>query len=213
MNYRLNIFSIFAFVAVLPLISTAQADNWYMSAHGGAVFVEDISIRDTTGTITQVGLELGSDVGYGVVGAVGYIWRHPNLIADLRVEGEASYRISELNKATIAGFGAVQIEGDLRVAAVMVNAYYDFRAGLLWTPYIGIGIGGARVETKDFDEHDNVVSYQGIAGLGYLFSEDLKIELEYRYFAAPNVSDIGAGTEISGDYFSHNIFLGFRFGF
>jgi opacity protein-like surface antigen len=94
----------------------------------------------------------------------------------------------------------------------MGNLYFEPQLGPL-NPYIGAGIGWANVafdqDDLDIDDDDWVFAYQGIAGAVLKLGERAGLFAAYRYFATDDPAF--AGTDI--EYRTHNIEIGFRFGF
>jgi outer membrane protein OmpA-like peptidoglycan-associated protein len=111
-------------VAVAPAAVQAQPLNGvYIGAGAGVNWLTDTNIRAPgAGTVK-------SDVGFVGLGSVGYAFGN-----GFRVELEGNYRYQQV-KANGVG-------GQLQSYGPMVNALYDFDAGLGWaTPYVGVGIG------------------------------------------------------------------------
>lgn len=208
-----QILAVLAAITFLPLTS-AQAAEWYASAHGGLVIVDNLALTDTTGALQSVGAEVEMTDGFGGAVAIGRGFRLSDDIANMRIEGEVSYRRNDSELAVVPTLGVFDLEGDLAAIGVMANAYYDFRTPRRrWTPYVGGGIGGASFSTNEYADRGDVVAYQAIAGLGYSILPRTKVEFEYRFFFAPSISQVGGGTQISSDYYAHNVFAGLRIGF
>ena len=99
----------------------------------------------------------------------------------------------------------------------MVNGYLDFENQTALTPYIGAGVGVAKVSANDIsiggvalsDEDDTVFAYQLGVGIGYSVTESLIIDLAYKYFATEDPDFEGTKAE----YGSHNILFGVRINF
>ena len=85
----------------------------------------------------------------------------------------------------------------------MINGYLDFPIGKRFTPYIGAGIGGSKLNidniTVDGDELESantwLFGYQGKLGLSYALNKNLNIFGEGTYSA---FSDLGAAGEKYG---------------
>ena len=88
-----------------------------------------------------------------------------------------------------------------------------------FTPFIGGGFGFANVEYDidsvagiDVDsskEDDNVMAYQIMLGGSFAATEQLSIDLQYRFFGTENPEIDGTDIE----YQSHNAMLGLRYSF
>src|SRR3546814_7992372 len=82
----------------------------------------------------------------------------------------------------------------------MGNILYDIPTGLPIQPYIGVGIGGAKLfagdvisGTTSISGRDTRFAYQGIAGAAFNITDQLALTADYRYFGVPDV-DFTSGT-------------------
>jgi opacity protein-like surface antigen len=110
--------------------------------------------------------------------------------------------------------------------ALLVNGFYDFRmVSPTFVPYLGLGLGGARITAKGgepttgafVDDSTMVFAYQLAAGLGYVVSKEITVDLGYKYFATAKpdfdfTASFGGG-KVKAEYASHNVFLGLRYNF
>ena len=111
------------------------------------------------------------------------------------------------------------ISGEVDTQSLMLNAYYDIDTGTKLSPYIGAGIGYAKVEgklTENISGHqyqssmdDNTFAWQVGTGLGYAITENITIDAGYRYM------DYGSFDEGFSelDTNAHEIHLGARYTF
>ena len=179
-------------VAVVALIapSLASAENFYAAVRGGP------GVTTETTRFTLLGGEetIEFKTGFAGSGALGY--RFP---FGLRAEGEFGYLYSPLRRAD----EVVDLSGSIKSYLVMVNAYYDLKIPALgpFKPYVGFGIGGARVNNDhelDFrcavcltggvitpklhvDEWRTAFAYQARGGMIYDVNPWLDLSLGYRY--------------------------------
>ena len=112
----------------------------------------------------------------------------------------------------------------LRAYSLMANAWYDFHDLDLpggFTPYIGGGVGGAQVQLsgrldsiKLYEKNQFVFAWQLGAGASVPVTDDLKLYVDYRYFAADGANlkiEPGFhGGGIKADFNSHNVLVGLR---
>lgn len=201
---------VFCVVVVAFFAAPALAAGPYIGAHAGAVFLDDATISDSAG-----GLDVKFDTGYGVGVFGGFDY------GTWRLEGEFTYRANDHDEVSDLGV-SFPLDGDTSSMALMLNAYYDFRmVSPVFVPYIGAGIGGARVSVDAsaggvqlLDDDDMVFAYQLAAGVGFVVSPQLTIDLGYKYFATADPSfEVTGGGSVDGEYKSHNLFLGARFNF
>ncbi len=214
--------------ALALVLSSAQAaEGQYVSLQGGASF-----LYDATNVGGGISIESVFDTGFNVAVAVGYGIRN----SAIRVEGEVSYRRNDLDKLTItndggagvaAGVGSLNglslaADGDVSALSGMVNAFYDFQLANSVKPYVGGGIGVARLSINDaavlgitvVDDDDIVFAYQVGGGVGFEATPTTTIFLDYRYFATadPSFSDVLGGA-FDSEYASHNVSVGIRHNF
>jgi outer membrane protein OmpA-like peptidoglycan-associated protein len=148
------------------------------------------------------------------VGALSLGWAYGN---GLRSEVELGYRRNDLNSLS----GTVAGSGDASSWRSLINVYYDFKTETPFTPYLGAGIGAARVslEANPFGasrlhDSDSAFAYQGIAGVGYRLNDRTEVFADYRYFATTSLDfTTAAGTSVDADYGNHTLMVGLRFGF
>lgn len=200
---------------VLLLAGTSwAAGGTYISVFGGATWLNKVE--------EDINADLDFDTGYHAGLAVGT--RIGSLEgAEFRAELEVAYRENEPEFADDLGGRGVNIElhGHVKAYSLMVNTYLDFPNDTFCTPYLGAGLGAARVDYRlktigraTVDDHDNVAAYQLMAGFNFALTERVSLDTEYRYFATddPDIRD-EFGTKGDLEYDSHNAKVGLRYDF
>ena len=202
-----------ALAAPMSAHANEAREGWYANISGGIAKVDnkvnytaraEVGIPENT-TFSN----LKTKTGYRASGAVGY------KMGPFRMEGELSH-ISAKNKnytlhTTINNDKTVvSSNGKTSATALMANVYYDFddvAEGI--TPYVGVGVGGARVETK-LSNNQNLASAefkstqvagQAIAGVRFDVAENIALNADYRYLRTAN-------TNAGGAFQSHSANLG-----
>jgi opacity protein-like surface antigen len=128
------------------------------------------------------GDELDTAVGYGVVGAFGWLTN-----TNWRGEIEFGHRGLSLNS-----IGPSVAVGTLTMTTAFVNVARDFRGDSFITPYVGLGVGGAfhKIETESIggappawgsDQDNFALVYQAFTGLNLEVGEDIDIIVGYRF--------------------------------
>ncbi|GGY53353.1 OmpA family protein [Parvularcula lutaonensis] len=267
MSYRLALL-----VAVgTAALGTASAQTAEKEGHYGALGVgyayeygandfqsEEGALRSMDAQEFDSRLETGD--GFAAYAALGKYFQR-----GLRGEIELSHRSQDVNDlpgdgAMFAGFrtggngqnvvngtplGDNNDLGTFGVTAGMVNLYKDFNfdAAGRFTPYIGAGIGFAKVRA-DFDNVDDqpavtdaqvmnatrpvsfrilasnddyVTAVQGLAGISFALTDDLSFDLGYRYLRTGEY-DFDAYvnnevTAVTGEYEVHETTFGLRWDF
>lgn len=200
-----------AFLATGIAGTATAADRipgYYLGIAGGGAIRGDSDV-DGTGINTTVDFE----TGWVVRGNVGYAYT-----SGWRGELELSYSASDVDSIA----GAATANGDSDAYALMVNALYDFEMGWPVTPYIGAGLGAARVAADGaspiggsvINDKDVQPAIQGIAGFYVPINEKLSLTADYRYIASldPNLST-ATGTEVDANFNEHRIMVGLRWSF
>lgn len=207
-----------AMCAVIP--DPAQAQT------GGALYGRiDGGYSPAGNTEITVNAPIGGDVslkdGFVVSGGIGYAFAN-----GLRIEGEVSHRENGLKAGPLVDPG-----GKIRATSLMANVYYDFggRESML-NPYLGAGVGAAFSKLKannsqafiplSIDKNATSFAYQLMAGLGIGVSDNIDLDVGYRYFKATSINgharaqiQIGQGIPFEADYQQHAATAGLRFRF
>lgn len=199
-------------LALLLFTSGAAAKGFYVAGYGGLNVALNSDVDDSNQGIDEVRY----DPGFAVGGAFGYKFGFK-----VRLEGDVTYRRNSVDDLEILGTRQ-NGDGNVNSTSFLVNAFYDFDNSTRWTPYVGGGIGIARVDWDDVEASggarlDNT-EYLGAAQLGggvaFRVSERLELTANYRAFAT-NVAEFedNIGDDIEITYVSSSIMLGLRVNF
>jgi len=186
-----------AVVAAVIAPTAASAENFYAAVRGGPGVTSDAHVQ------RLVGFFPGDEViefKTGFTGGVGVGYRFP---FGLRVEGELGYLYVPLKRENF-----IDVSGSMKSYLLMANAYYDFAFPFLgpFRPYVGGGLGGARVNDDrevvipfgistalcsvpcpspsqkiDIDKWRTAFAYQARGGIIYDVNPWLDLSLGYRY--------------------------------
>jgi len=158
-----------ALVFMAPVGLQAQTINaqegFYIGAGGGAAWF----IGSNPNSQSWTGWAVGGKAGYDFVGP--------------RLELEAGYGQIPVS-ANIPG---TAINGKVGQLTVMANLLYDFMPTSVITPYIGAGAGIAFVDSNA-SLGSTQFAYQGMLGVAYNVSEQLRFMVEGRYVGTTNPS-------------------------
>lgn len=189
----------------------------YLGIQGGATILEDVKSDFVKSEM---------ETGYVISGVAGYDF------GAFRLEGEIAYRENDIDKISYFN-DDTDSSGDVSAFTFMVNGYFDFENRTAFTPYIGAGIGYARVDvegkaaytswgsttTVELDDDDSGLAYQLMAGLAWDLSDNFALDLSYRYLGCDDIEMAGTSESYSGtlkgdfDYESHNILMGLKWFF
>ena len=158
-----------ALVLLTPVGLQAQTINaqegFYIGAGGGAAWF----IGSNPNSQSWTGWAVGGKAGYDFVGP--------------RLELEVGYGQIPVS-ANIPG---TAINGKVGQLTAMVNLLYDFMPTSVITPYIGAGAGIAFVDSNSA-LGSTQFAYQGMVGVAYNVSEQLRFMVEGRYVGTTNPS-------------------------
>ena len=187
--------------------SIAQVDDVNTSGFGGADRVEN-----------------DDDEVAGIGGIVGYRWQD----FPLRTEIEGSYRFRFDLDVRDQGAPIVDYETNIATTTVLFNAFLEWRNDSDFTPFVGGSIGWARnsaendrtnfatLATESDDTDEDNLAWGAMAGVDWLFLDNVSAELAYRFI---NLGDVDAGSFSGGDsidaddYTSHEILLSLSYRF
>lgn len=209
-----------SFILIVLLAGTAWAETshvgYYVGVYGGSSFLNDISVEDDLGDF-----DLETDAGIFFAGTLGYDLALSNKRGNGRFELEYSYRSNDFSKIKASG-GSTSASGELVVQSLMISSYAVINTGKTIKPYFGIGGGAALVEVNDLkvsgaklsNDDDLVPAFQAGLGLEMELSENVRLDLGYRYFYAHNakIKEV-SGNKAKFDYNAHTALAGLVFMF
>lgn len=205
----------------------AEKAGWYVGGGGGWSQPEDMNSSDSA-----LSFHSSEGGGFAVLGFGGY-----NFGGMFRAEGELGYRHADIRSLSIGNDGGLGARlgtgsltgastdptGNISALSAMLNGIFDLLPARRFTPYLGAGIGVARLSLSNFavggttvtDGTDTQFAYQGIAGVSFALTPRIALALDYRYFATtdPSFRD-SSGVPFRTQYHTHNalLTLTYRFG-
>lgn len=146
--------------------------------------------------------------------------------SSVRVEGEVGYTKASadtLSDPQVGGGVARDASGSTTVWSFMFNGYFDPAVQGKIKPYLGAGLGAARVSVNNLtatgfttvNDSDTVFAAQAMVGVGYALTPKVIGSIGYRYFWSKDLSmRDSAGTKFTSDGpRGHNIEIGVRYKF
>ncbi|MBX3430801.1 MAG: outer membrane beta-barrel protein, partial [Hyphomonadaceae bacterium] len=118
-----------------------------------------------------------------------------------RLEGEIGHRFNQIDTTDTIDAG-----GDVHAWSAMANLFYDFNRGGSIEPYIGVGVGAARLNYNVNDHsslnyaegEDTVFAYQGMVGFAVGLGQQWDLDIGYRYFVADGAEGNATDTNSVG---------------
>lgn len=177
----------------------------YISLSGGYAGLFKSDIEWTGG-----GGEIEYKDGYVIEGAVGTGFDSVPMRAELAL----SYQGNDLDTFTETG-GTTDDASDSSLSAIafMLNGYYDIKTESAFTPYLlaGLGFTSAEVDFGDTKEDDTVFTGQLGIGVGYAVTDNLIIDLKYKFMASQAIEFTDEDEKIEIDLSGQQVQLGVRF--
>jgi len=139
-----------------------------------------------------------------------------------RAEIEGIHQHNDVDSHIVAGATLPGSDGDMHVDAAMANIYRDVGHIGPLHPYIGGGVGYARVSLNNYrgagatflDDNDGVFAYQGMAGVSYDINPCWSANVEYRYLGGNDAHvTTSGGTNTKVNYSSNNVVAGLTYKF
>ena len=191
-----------------PGLALAQSNGFYAGAGVGGNYTLDSSIKGST-----IDTEAEYDAGW--VGNVFFGYAYGS---GFRSELEVNRRANDVDSVR----GSTAGTGEATSWGVMANVYYDFKNSTAFTPYVGVGIGGAMVDFDGIspvggsriDDSDTALAYQGMIGVSYRLNDRVNLFGDLRHFATrePSFSTVN-NRGVDGEYRNNSVMVGFRWSF
>jgi opacity protein-like surface antigen len=198
-----------------PPVIAPDADlfGWYLRGDLGYRLQSAGSVASAGAVSTNNRIDDAFAVGLGI-GYKWWSWFRIDLTADYAFAGD--YKGDTLAAAP-------DFTAKVRSTTLLANAYVDLGTWSGFTPYLGAGVGGAYVETTDFGSASLPastvsssrwnVAWAAMAGFSYAFSQNLLVDIGYRYLNQGQVKTgiTGPGDQLTfKDLTAHEIRAGFR---
>ena len=194
----------------------STADSTYVGIHGMWTDLKDLDFSVAPGTVES---QFDSGTGFGITLGRSF--------DQFRGELEYTSRKNDIKSHSLNGGSTLPgSKGEAKSDAFMLNGYYDIDTNSAFVPYLGAGIGMAKVKFDDFgvaaipdvlNDNESQFAYQFMAGGEYRFADMWGLFAEYRYFATAdvdvNTSSATGGVSNSIAYKTNNILVGARFMF
>ena len=227
-NKGVKLFLALAFITFMVLPVTAMAEDstgnkMYVGFNLGMSMPSDSNTTFSDAPFKlNTTVEADSGLATGIV-----IGRSFN---NFRLEGELAYQKNDIKSVTLDSIGydginypvgekITDVDGDISSTALLVNGYYDFKNSSKFTPFVGAGIGFAKVEVSSAisdsegllwtSDSDIVAAAQVSLGANYAITEKVSLDLKYRYFVTADPD-----FELSSpEYSTSNVYTGIRYSF
>lgn len=217
------------FVIGMALLATSSfAGNVYISGSGGVSFLLDANSKNSilleNDVVLDSPLKTQFKRGFNAGVALGYDF------GAFRTELEIAYQKFKINNIHIDlpnPFGIesidVPLSGPVTSISFLFNNYLDFENKSSFTPYMGLGVGVARLTVDSpstvfgyvgVDDSTTVLAYKIIAGGDLKVSSNVDLTFDYSFFGTkdPTFKD-REGSDFKTDVHSHNFNAGIKYNF
>ena len=159
----------------------------------------------TTVEVDSTDIDIDTDTGFGLNGAIGYQFQ------DARAELELGYSNNTVNGISVGDAAEVDADGNFDTWTLAANGYYDIPTGTAFRPYIGAGLGVAKLVADDvsvdlpvvgdaeLDDSGVSLIFQAQAGLAYDFTDNASAFVGYRLQGIPGQSFTAADVDLNAD--------------
>ena len=174
-----------------------------MSGNLGLAMLADSDVTDTG--IPGYVFNFEYNLGYFVGAAIG------QNIGNMRAEAEIGLQNNTIDSVSVNGSASSSVYGDqdIRLITVLFNFYYDFKTGSAFTPYLSGGLGLGNMKLDGTSKDDAVWAIQIGAGVAYMISENVMLDLRYRHLQSSD----GEFDTTKVEYTSDNAIFSVRYYF
>lgn len=186
------------YLALITVSFSALAnanDGIYASVKAG---ISDTEFKDSSYKVsgkTSNNKSKYETVYPSIYAAVGYDFSAISPI-DARVELEYNYKDKTDFNPTLANKSLTRINNELTSQSLMLNGYYDIKNATKFTPYVNAGIGLTHLKneqtlqdhTRSSSDSDNHFTWSAGVGVAYAVSQNVALDLSYRYVDAGKFS-------------------------
>lgn len=137
------------------------------------------------------------DDGWMADAGLGYAFEN-----GFRAEAELAQRVNEIENSSF-----LFSSDNVYATSAMLNGFYDFNREGQISPYVGIGVGWAKVAVGEDD--DTKLAWQAMAGLGVALSERMTLDIGYRHFETDDLDY----ASVEAGYQHEAVTLGLRYQF
>lgn len=203
----------------LPLLFCGQVQAQHSGPYAGAfiggnALVNSRASDDQDFSITFDKALQGSTV-------FGWDFEPGNPVGEGRIELEYTRRSNPLDQEKFVN-GSFKGGGSVNSDSLLLNCFGVYHDNGRFSPYVGVGIGAARIEASDLQVSGFPMgrgsavafAYQVGAGVDVALTDHLNLDLGYRFFSStrPTFTEVD-GRKFDMDYSSHSAVLGLRVGF
>jgi len=190
----------------------------YLEISGGSTRSLDQDAK-IVGTAPSATGDVDYDAGWQTGAAVGV------RVRQLRAEVDVRYRDAGVESLTLQDV-KIRTSGETKVLSGLANLYLDIDLGWPITPFLGGGIGAARLDFDAFrrgvfssDDDATEFAWNVMAGLGIAIAQPLDLFFRYRHFATTEATfdavfpDSGDRGDLTVDFSANEFEMGVRYTF
>jgi OmpA-OmpF porin, OOP family len=203
----------------------AKDDFWYVSLQGGPSLFENQKHRLVTAGVPEVGtaVQTNSKTGFNVAGELGYDFGLFRTGLELGYQRAGLGDVINVRGIPAVGPSGGKTSGNTSVMSFMLNGMFDAASGESWTGSIGAGVGVAQYKASKYtngtapaflNDSDTGFAWQVLAGIRKAISDNVDLNLGYKYFNMPKINTVAAnGAALRTKLSTHNVMLGFTYNF
>jgi len=188
----------------------AQSDKWYLDVDAGAAIQQDVNIKNGGGKVDfDTGFRTGLGLGY-------------NFCDSLSAQLETGVIGNSINNVGGTSLSAIGASAEIYEVPMLANVVYKIPTHSAWTPYFGIGAGGAATMLRSSNvplgfpksATDFTFAFQGTAGLKYALGKNMELGVAYKFLGTTDHSWSQNGVTLKTDgTMTHSILATFTWSF
>jgi opacity protein-like surface antigen len=123
-----------------------------------------------------------------IKGSLGYSASMGYKLSLLRAEGEVEYFKNTLSNGSNTSNNALTVNGDYKQYSGFVNAYLDVPSFFGLAPYVGAGLGMAKIDLDQLSAQQGATNVVQFSGIGKAYSSQVMLGLQFHVFGKATVN-------------------------
>jgi opacity protein-like surface antigen len=123
-----------------------------------------------------------------IKGSLGYSASLGYKVSLVRAEVEVEYFKNSLSNGSNTSSSGLAVNGDYKQYSGFVNAYLDVPSFFGLAPYVGAGLGMAKIDLDQLSVHDGASNVVQMSGTGKAYSSQVMLGLEFHVLGKATVN-------------------------
>jgi opacity protein-like surface antigen len=123
-----------------------------------------------------------------IEGSLGYSASLGYKVSLVRAEVEVEYFKNNLGNGSDTSSSGLTVDGNYKQYSGFVNAYLDVPSFFGLAPYVGAGLGVAKIDLDQLSVHDGASNVVQMSGTGKAYSSQVMLGLQFHVFGKATVN-------------------------